>query len=90
MYTRSTLNNKIRKVHIRIMVYVLILVMLQAKKKTCTMIKYKRSGSLTFTVSRFLFSIAPGLMESRVLYKTTTGSLALTLTIRDISQSLSC
>jgi hypothetical protein len=90
MYARFTLNNKIRKVHIRIVVYVLILVMLQAKTKTCTMIKYKRSRSLTFTVSRFLFSIAPGLMESRVLYKTTTGSLALTLTIRDISQSLSC
>jgi hypothetical protein len=30
--------------------------------KTCTMVKYKRSRSLTFTVSRFLFSIATGLM----------------------------
>jgi hypothetical protein len=41
-------------------------------------------------VSRFLFSIASGLMESRALYKTCIGSLALTLTIKDISQSLSC
>jgi hypothetical protein len=33
---------------------------------------------------------SPGLMESRVLYKTSTGSLALTLTIKDVSQSLLC
>jgi hypothetical protein len=59
-------------------------------KKTCTMVKYKWSGSLTFIVSRFLFSVATGLMQSRVLYKTSTGSLALTLTIKDISQSLLC
>jgi hypothetical protein len=52
--------------------------------------KYKRSGSLTFTVSRLLFSVAPGLMKSRVLYKTSTSSLALTLTIKDISRSLLC
>jgi hypothetical protein len=90
MDTRSTLNNKIRKTHIRIVVYVLMLMMLRAKTKTCTMVKYKRYGSLTFTVSRFLFSIAPGLMESSVLYKTSMGSLALTLTVKDISQSLSC
>jgi hypothetical protein len=50
----------------RIVVYVLMLMLLQAKIKTCT-IKYKRSGSLTFTVSRFLFSVATGLMQSRVL-----------------------
>jgi hypothetical protein len=37
-------------------------------------------------VSRFIFSVAPGWMESRMLYKTSTGSLALTLTIKDISQ----
>jgi hypothetical protein len=29
--------------------------MLWAKTKTCTIIKYKRFGSLTFIVSRFLF-----------------------------------
>jgi hypothetical protein len=45
---------------------------------------------LDFTVLRFLFSVATRLMESRVLYKTSMGSLALTLTIKDISQSLSC
>jgi hypothetical protein len=90
MDTCSTLNNKIRKTHIRIVVYVLILMILRAKTKTCTMVKYKRSGSLTFTVSKFLFSVAPGLMESRVLYKISMGSLALTLTIKDISQSLLC
>jgi hypothetical protein len=90
MDTRSTLNNKIRKPHIRIVVYVLMLMMLWTKTKICTMVKYKRSESLTFTVSRFLFFVAPGLMESRVLYKTSTGSLALTLTIKDISRSLSC
>jgi hypothetical protein len=81
MDTRSTLNNKIRKAHIRIVVYVLMLMILWAKTKICTMVKHKRSGSLTFMVSRFLFFIATGLMESRVLYKTSTGSLALTLTI---------
>jgi hypothetical protein len=90
MDTHSTLNNKIRKARIRIVVYVLMLIMLQAKTKTCTMVKYKRSGSLTFTVSRFLFPVATGLMQSRVLYKTSKGSLVLTLTIKDISQSLSC
>jgi hypothetical protein len=58
----STLNNKIRKSCIRIVVYVLMLMMLRAKIKTCTMVKYKRSGSLTFTISRFFFSIATGLM----------------------------
>jgi hypothetical protein len=88
--TYSTLNNKIRKAYIRIVVYVLMLMMLRAKTKTCTMVKYKKSRSLTFMVSRFRFSVATGLMESRVLYKTSTGSLALTLTIKDISQSLSC
>jgi hypothetical protein len=31
-----------------------------------------------------------GLLQSRVLYKTSTGSLSLTLTIKDISRSLSC
>jgi hypothetical protein len=35
-------------------------------KKACTMAKYKRSGSLTFMVSRFLFSIATRLMHTRV------------------------
>jgi hypothetical protein len=58
--------------------------------KTYTMVKYKRSRTLTFMVSRFIFSIATRLMQSRVLYKTSMGSLALTLTIKDISQSLSC
>jgi hypothetical protein len=85
MDTRSTLNNKIRKAHIRIVVYVLMLIMLQTKKKTCTMVKYKRTRGLTFMISRFLFSVATGLIESRVVYKTSTGSLALTLTIKDIS-----
>jgi hypothetical protein len=90
MDTRSTMNNKIRKLRIRIVVYELMLIMLRAKTKTCTMVKYKRSGSLTFTVSRFLFSVATGLIQSRVLYKTCMGSLPLTLTVKDISQSLSC
>jgi hypothetical protein len=67
------------------MVYVLMLMMLRAKTKICTMVKYKRPECLTFTVSKFLFSIAPGLMESRVLYKTSMGLLALTLSIKDIS-----
>jgi hypothetical protein len=41
--------------------------MLQAKTKTCTMVKYKRSRSLTFTVSRFLFFIASGLIIKGVV-----------------------
>jgi uncharacterized membrane protein len=90
MDTRSTLNNKIRKTHIRIVVYMLMLMMLWAKTKTCTMVKYKRSKSLNFTILRFLSFIATGLMKLRVLYKTTAGSLALILTIKDISRSLSC
>jgi hypothetical protein len=85
MDTCSTLNNKIRKSHIGIVVYILMLMMLRAKTKIYTMVKYKRSESLTFTVSTFLFSVAPGLMESRVLYKISMSSLALTLTIKDIS-----
>jgi hypothetical protein len=60
------------------------------QEKTCIIVKYKRSGSLTFTVLRFLFSIATGLMQSKVLYKTNMGSLALTLTSKDISQSFLC
>jgi hypothetical protein len=88
MDTRSTLNNKIRKACIKIVVYMLILMMLRVNTKTCTMVKYKRSGSLTFTVSRFLFSVATGLMQSRVFYKASTCSLALTLTVKDISWSL--
>jgi hypothetical protein len=63
--------------------------MLRAKTKACTMVKYKRSEILTFTVSRFLFFVATGLIESRVLYKTSTGSLALTLIVKDISRSVS-
>jgi hypothetical protein len=90
MDTRSTLNNKIQKAHIRIVVYVLMLMMLRAKTKTCTMVKYKRFGSLTFMISRFLFSVATELMESRVLYKISMGLLSLTLTIKDISRSLLC
>jgi hypothetical protein len=46
---------------------VLMLMILRAKTKTCTMVKYKRYGSLTFTVSRFFFSVVTGLMQSRVL-----------------------
>jgi hypothetical protein len=37
------------------------------QEKIFTMVKYKRSGSLTFTVSRFLFYVATGLMQLRVL-----------------------
>jgi hypothetical protein len=59
--------NMIRKACIRIVVCVLMLMMLQTKTKTCTMVKYMRYGSLTFTVSRFLFFIVTGLMQSRVL-----------------------
>jgi hypothetical protein len=86
----STPNNKIRKARIRIVVYVLMLMMLRAKTKTCTMVKYKRSGSLTFMVSKFLLFIATGMMQSRVLYKTSACSLLLTLTVNDMSWSLSC
>jgi hypothetical protein len=57
----------INKYIFRIVVYVLMLMMLRAKTKTCTVVKYKRSRSLTFTVSEFLFSVATGLMQSRVL-----------------------
>jgi hypothetical protein len=60
------------------------------QEKTCTMVKYKSFESLTFTVSEFLFSVATGLMQSRMLYKTSTRSLALTLNVKDISRSLSC
>jgi hypothetical protein len=90
MATHSTLNNKIRKVCIIIVVNVLMLRMLQAKTKIYTMVKYKGSRSLTFMVLRFLFSVANGLMQSWVLYKTSMGSLALTLTVKDISESLLC
>jgi hypothetical protein len=90
MDTRSTLNDKIRKTHIRIVVYLLMLMMVRAKTKICTMVKNKRSESSTFTVLRFIFSIATGLVESRMLYKISMSSLALTLTVKDISQSLSC
>jgi hypothetical protein len=90
MDTCSTLNNKIRKACIKIVVYMLILIMLWAKTKTCTIVKYKRFESLTFMVLRFLFSVPIGLMQSRVVYKKSTGSLALTLTVKDISQSLLC
>jgi hypothetical protein len=68
MDTHSIMNNKIRKACIRIVVYVLMLMMLRAKTKTCTIVKYKISGSLTFTVSRFLFFVATGLMQSTVSY----------------------
>jgi hypothetical protein len=90
MDTCSTPNNKIRKASIRIVVYVLMLMMLWAKTKTCTVVKYKRFESLTFMVSRFLIFVATGLMQSGVLYKISMGSLALTLTVKDISYSLSC
>jgi surface polysaccharide O-acyltransferase-like enzyme len=65
-----------KKKRTRIVVYVLMLMILWAKTKTCAMAKYKRSGRLTFMVSRFLFSFTTGLMHSRVLYKTNTCSLA--------------
>jgi hypothetical protein len=90
MDTCSTPNNKIRKVRIKIVVYLLMLMMLRAKAKICTMVKYKRSRSLTFKVLRFIFSVASGLMQSMVLYMISMGSLALTLTVKDISRSLSC
>jgi hypothetical protein len=67
-----------------------MLMMLWAKTKICTMVKYKRFESLTFTVSRFLFSVATGLMQPGVLYKTSMDLLALTLTVKDISQRLLC
>jgi hypothetical protein len=63
----STPKNKIRKARIRIVVYMLILMMLWVKTKACTMVKYKRSRSLAFTVSRFLLSITTRLLQSRVL-----------------------
>jgi hypothetical protein len=66
MDTHFTPNVKIRKSHIRIVVYVLMLMMLWVKTKACTMVKYKRSGRLTFMVFRFLFSVATGLMQTRV------------------------
>jgi hypothetical protein len=55
-----------KKAHIRIVVYVLMLMMLWAKTKACTMAKYKRSKSLTFIVFRFLFSVVTELMQTRV------------------------
>jgi hypothetical protein len=54
-----------KKARIKIVVYVLTLMILRAKTKTCTMVKYNRSGSFTFMVSRFHISIAAGLMQSR-------------------------
>jgi hypothetical protein len=90
MDTRSTLNKKIRKTHIRIVMYVLMLMMLRAKTKICTTIKYKRSESLTIMVLRFLFFVATVLMQSGVLYKISMDLLTLTLSVKDISQSLSC
>jgi hypothetical protein len=56
-----------RREHIRIVVYVLMLMMLRVEAKACIMVIYKRFGSLTFTVSRFLFSIKTGLMQLMVL-----------------------
>jgi hypothetical protein len=38
-----------------------------SQDKNMYYVKYKRSGSLTFTVSKFLFSVATGLMQSRVM-----------------------
>jgi hypothetical protein len=67
MDTRSTPNNKIRKAHIRIVVYILMLMMLQAKTKTYIIVKYKRSERLTFTVQRFIFFVTTGLIQSMVL-----------------------
>jgi hypothetical protein len=67
-----------------------MLMMLRAKTKICTMVKYKIFGSLTFIVLRFLFSVATGFIQSRVLYKISTDSLALTLTIKNLSWSLLC
>jgi hypothetical protein len=67
MDTCSTPNNKIRKARIRIVVHVLMLMMLWAKTKIGAMFKYKRFGSLTFTISRFLFSVATQLMQPGVL-----------------------
>jgi hypothetical protein len=40
-------------------------------------------------VLRFHFFVAPGLMEPMVLYKISTSSLELTLTVKDIRRSLS-
>jgi hypothetical protein len=79
MDTCSTPNNKIRKACIIIVVYVLMLMMLRAKTKTYTMVKYKRSVSLTFMVSRFLISVATGLIQPEVLYKTSTGFISVDL-----------
>jgi hypothetical protein len=90
MDTRSTLNNKIRKVHIRIVVYVLMLMMLRAKTKNMYYGQIQEIWELDFHDFKIRFSVATGLMQSRVLYKTSTGSLPLTLTIKDISQCLSC
>jgi hypothetical protein len=59
------------------MVYVLILMMLRAKTKIYITVKYKRSESLTITVLRFIFFIVTRLMQPGVLYKISTGSLAL-------------
>jgi hypothetical protein len=67
MDTRSTMNKKIRKTHIRLMVYVLMVMTLRAKTKPYIVVKYKRFGSLTFTISRFLFFVVIGYMQSRVL-----------------------
>jgi hypothetical protein len=76
-----------KKSCIKIVVYVLILMLLWVKIKIYTIIKYKRFGSLNFTISRFLFSVATRLIQLRVLYKTNMSSLMLTLTVKDISQT---
>jgi hypothetical protein len=43
------------------------------------MVRYKRYGSLTFTVSRFLFFVAPGLMESKGVVQDKYGFISVDL-----------
>jgi hypothetical protein len=66
MDTHSTLNDKIRKTHIRIMLYVLIFMMLRTKTKACAIVKYKKFVSLTFMVPIFIFFVATDLMHIRM------------------------
>jgi hypothetical protein len=90
MDTCSTLNNKIRKARIRIVVYVLMLMMLRSKKNMYYGPIIQEIWELDFHCFKIPLSVAIRLMQSGVLYKTSMGSLTLTLIIKDISQNLSC
>jgi hypothetical protein len=84
MDTHSTLNNKIKNTYQNSGVHI-DAYNATGQDKNMYYDQIQEIWELTFIVSRFPFFIAPGLMKSMVLYKTSTYSLALTLTIKDIS-----